>query len=94
GHYVMLRRSMDVSKWCAGCSVAARMSRGRVGGYVPLYWAVYSGELEICRMLLEHNADVNARNELARFHFTRQRVLVFTVISSRSCNCCWTMVRM
>ena len=32
-------------------------------GYKPLHWSSRKGNEELCRLLLEHNADVNTQDE-------------------------------
>jgi hypothetical protein len=76
GHYCMFRRTMDVSTWCAGCSITARMST-REKSTATFHYSGQStranskyAECYLNTMLMSMPG---IRSE--RFHFTRQRVL-------------------
>jgi 26S proteasome non-ATPase regulatory subunit 10 len=55
-----------------GAVVDARDNRGRTS----LHTTVFEGNTEVARLLLEHSADVNARNKLGKTPYTTQQEIL------------------
>ncbi len=56
--------------------------------------AAWHGRLEVFRILIEHDADINLRNTLGEFtNALNKQVLVTTVVTLILCNHCWIMAQ-
>lgn len=55
-------------------------------GYTPLHRACYNNFLDIARLLLQYQANPNARTELAGPHYTQPANGVMLIVYSCCCN--------